>query len=229
MTVCGTLPVSRRMVMRAFFICAAVVAFLIFPSYALSRGSYSLSTVCLDNNGQHEGGRFSVPDETPQQRYRRIHRKEINARARAKRAANPDAARRRDREWRENHPEAAKESSRKTDRKRRERRMREYEANREPRLATNQAWKDRSREHISTYNRSYYHSHKVEHQARIAVRRALKAGRLVKPSNCNRCPQQTDDLIGHHHSYARENWLDVEWLCKKCHMRHHAEEKHASH
>jgi hypothetical protein len=63
------LPVSRRMVMRAFSICA-VVTLLNFPGYALSRGSDLLSTVCLDNNGQHEGGRFSMRESQLKRCYK---------------------------------------------------------------------------------------------------------------------------------------------------------------
>lgn len=61
---------SRQMGTRAFSICA-VVTFLIFPGYALSRESKSLSTVCLDNNGQHEEGRFSMPDEIVPRKHKR--------------------------------------------------------------------------------------------------------------------------------------------------------------
>lgn len=56
--------------------------------------------------------------------------------------------------------------------------------------------------------------------ARDAVYRALKEGRLLKPDHCKECPE-TQRLEGHHESYAKEHWLDVEWLCKKCHRKRH--------
>lgn len=268
--------------MRAIFICA-VVTFLIFPGYALSRGSDSLSTVRLDNDGQHEGGRFSMEDESQLKRcssceqdkplsefgnhtrskdgkrsqckqcerdYRnkestrdrqRAYRKENAETLRANqrrweqenpekvaeyhrryRDEHPEVARAASQRWRENHPDRAKEAERKNDFNRRNRRAEQYAANRDKRLARNQAWKDRSREQISEYNRAYYEAHKIEHAARLAVRKAIQRGDLIKSDICNRCPAPA--VIGHHHSYEPEFWLDVEWLCKKCHVRHHAEE-----
>lgn len=148
------------------------------------------------------------------------------ASSRRYRERNPERARANAQRWRENHPDRAKEAERKTDFNRRGRRADQYANNREERLAQNQAWKDRSREHIGEYNRAYYEAHKIEHAARLAVRKAIQRGDLVKSDICNRCPAPA--VIGHHHSYEPEYWLDVEWLCKKCHVRHHAEETYAN-
>jgi len=163
-------------------------------------------------------------NETPSQRYYRTHRDEVLAKARAKHAANPEISRQRDRRYAERNPERLKETQHRSDRKRRHSRAAQYESNRDARLTSNRKWRERSKAEISAYNSAYYQTHKVEHQARSAVKNALKEGRLVKPAGCQRCPTQTSALIGHHHSYEPQYWLDVEWLCKKCHMRHHAEE-----
>lgn len=189
-----------------------------------------------------KGATVKIPlNETKSQRYYPTHKAKILARARAKRVATLEATRQKDREyreahperyaeanrrWRENNPEAAKAAERKTDFNRREHRAEQYAANRDERLAQNQAWKDRSAEKISEYNRAYYQSHKIESAARRAVRDALRRGDLVKSDTCNRCPAPA--VIGHHHSYEPEYWLDVEWLCKKCHVRHHAEENYVN-
>jgi len=53
--------------------------------------------------------------------------------------------------------------------------------------------------------------------ARDAVYRALKDGRLVKPERCERCGEIKHNLQGHHKSYEKDRWLEVEWLCIKCH------------
>ncbi len=53
-----------------------------------------------------------------------------------------------------------------------------------------------------------------KHRARVAVQRALKAGRLTRSKNCQKCgkPAKTE---AHHHDHNEP--LAVEWLCKKCH------------
>jgi hypothetical protein len=53
--------------------------------------------------------------------------------------------------------------------------------------------------------------------ARDAVYRALKTGKLIKPDSCQDCNTETDDLQGHHESYEQDEWLNVKWLCRKCH------------
>jgi len=46
------------------------------------------------------------------------------------------------------------------------------------------------------------------------VRRAIRSGRLQKPSTCSQCGG--DGFIeGHHADYDKP--LEVEWLCTKCH------------
>lgn len=51
---------------------------------------------------------------------------------------------------------------------------------------------------------------------------------LVRATVCQRCHHPSSEIIGHHHSYEPQFWLDVEWLCKKCHVRHHAEENYVN-
>lgn len=59
---------------------------------------------------------------------------------------------------------------------------------------------------------------------RMRVGAAVRAGKLEKPDACERCGAKTW-LDGHHHDYSRP--FDVEWLCRACHMAHHAEERRA--
>lgn len=62
--------------------------------------------------------------------------------------------------------------------------------------------------------------------ARDAVRRAIKAGRMARPSACSAC--QTEAYThGHHDDYGKP--LDVRWLCKPCHEEHHRGEKYQKH
>ncbi len=65
--------------------------------------------------------------------------------------------------------------------------------------------------------------------ARVAVVRAVAIGALVRPDHCAGCgtrpPSRADGrpvIEGHHPSYERAHWLDVEWLCKSCHAARHS-------
>lgn len=52
-------------------------------------------------------------------------------------------------------------------------------------------------------------------KARAAVHYAVKTGRIVKPSACERCGEAHARLEAHHWDYHEE--LDVRWLCPPCH------------
>lgn len=58
-------------------------------------------------------------------------------------------------------------------------------------------------------------------KARIAVRAAVRQGRLHKPDRCEDCGEQFEKrlLHGHHADYDKP--LDVEWLCSLCHGKRH--------
>lgn len=61
--------------------------------------------------------------------------------------------------------------------------------------------------------------------ARMAVRKAVRSGLLVRPSCCSDCGQEAVRLDGvtaiqaHHHA-GYDKPLEVEWLCPKCHKQH---------
>lgn len=72
-----------------------------------------------------------------------------------------------------------------------------------------------------------YAKHPERHNARRAVHDALKAGTLQRPDICRGCGEP-GPVQGHHWSYGREHWLDVTWLCSRCHNSiHHAMESEA--
>ncbi len=60
-----------------------------------------------------------------------------------------------------------------------------------------------------------------KHKARTLVADALRAGRLVKPSRCQRCSAKSENLHAHHWDYHPDAALDVRWLCSKCHGEVH--------
>lgn len=58
--------------------------------------------------------------------------------------------------------------------------------------------------------------------ARAAVFRAVRSGRLRKPSRCQRC-RQSHKLSAHHNQgYIGVARLQVRWLCKQCHPKEEA-------
>lgn len=57
-------------------------------------------------------------------------------------------------------------------------------------------------------------------KANWAVFVAVRDGVLVRPETCEGCGN-SGKLHGHHWNYDEEHWLDVEWLCTKCHGKRH--------
>ena len=51
------------------------------------------------------------------------------------------------------------------------------------------------------------------------VAKAIKEGKLIKPTECSRCGKE-GWVEGHHKDYSKP--LEVEWLCRKCHRGIHA-------
>jgi len=68
-----------------------------------------------------------------------------------------------------------------------------------------------------TIQRKRYPAHKA---ARNAVYSALKKGTLTRPNHCTLCEKPCTPE-GHHESYEEGKYLDVVWLCKKCHRKRH--------
>jgi len=65
--------------------------------------------------------------------------------------------------------------------------------------------------------RGYRIKHAERHAARLAVRRAIQSGTLVRQP-CELCG--SSPTHGHHDDYSRP--LHVRWLCPKHHREHHA-------
>lgn len=61
----------------------------------------------------------------------------------------------------------------------------------------------------------------TQRAAILAVQKALRAGTLTRPLDCAWCGRRHERIEGHHPDYARP--LMVVWLCRPCHLRHHAE------
>jgi hypothetical protein len=55
--------------------------------------------------------------------------------------------------------------------------------------------------------------------ARIALREAVKAGRIIRPNQCEDCGTTEKPIQAHHADYSKP--FDVDWLCAPCHGKRH--------
>ena len=82
-------------------------------------------------------------------------------------------------------------------------------------------WKRRTKEQLAAYAREYRRRIGQKNVAYWKVKDALQAGKLQKPILCGICNQAKKLQAHHHKGYAKEFWLDVVWLCIKCHNAEH--------
>jgi hypothetical protein len=59
----------------------------------------------------------------------------------------------------------------------------------------------------------------IKRGASTMVRKAVREGKLIKPSHCSDCECEHNRLHGHHDDYSKP--LDVRWLCPTCHNQWH--------
>tara|TARA_B100001105_G_scaffold4933_1_gene3688 strand:- start:2059 stop:2490 length:432 start_codon:yes stop_codon:yes gene_type:complete len=59
-----------------------------------------------------------------------------------------------------------------------------------------------------------------KYKARGSVASALACGKLIRPDTCGHCNKYCKPHA-HHWSYKEEYWLDVIWLCLRCHSEEH--------
>ena len=69
------------------------------------------------------------------------------------------------------------------------------------------------------------YAHPIAKAARERVRRAVRAGKLVRPLVCDECGGG-GPIQGAHEDYSRP--LDVRWLCRSCHRQFDNESKIAA-
>ena len=81
-------------------------------------------------------------------------------------------------------------------------------------------WYEKNKEKRAEYFREYRKKNKVKLQAKWFVAYAIKTGVLVRQP-CEVCGT-TENVDAHHHKgYEKENWIEVEWLCKIHHREAH--------
>jgi RNA polymerase-binding transcription factor DksA len=83
---------------------------------------------------------------------------------------------------------------------------------------------DKHRESQDRGRTNYRSKHRDRVLARLKLQRAVREGKIEKPSHCEDCkaPIPKELLHGHHKSYSEP--LQVEWLCASCHHDRHIKE-----
>ena len=76
-------------------------------------------------------------------------------------------------------------------------------------------------EKLNASNAAWRSNNPHKRKAQNAANNAVRDGKLLKKTSCEHCGSE-GKLQKHHWSYEEEHWLDVVWLCTKCHGKEHA-------
>lgn len=94
-----------------------------------------------------------------------------------------------------------------------------YILNRKHQMKVNKKWREKNKDKTNQYQRKYYLDNKQKFYARKAVGRAIKSGKLIRLNYCEKCNKKCFPDAHHHKGYADKNKLNVQWLCKQCHLQ----------
>lgn len=74
-------------------------------------------------------------------------------------------------------------------------------------------------ERCRAYTQIWADANRDKCAAERAAYRAVRDGKIIRPSTCQECGA-SGRIEGHHHNgYDRAYWLDIAWLCKPCHRK----------
>lgn len=77
-------------------------------------------------------------------------------------------------------------------------------------------WSDEKKEK----RRQYEKSNPLKYHARKALSKAIERGKIIPPDQCSECGKY-GKVQGHHHNgYEKAYWLDVVFICAKCHGKY---------
>ena len=72
------------------------------------------------------------------------------------------------------------------------------------------------------YSSYYRKEHLEKSKAAQAAYRAIKSGKIIRPSKCDNCNIECKP-DAHHESYEKKDWLNLLFLCRSCHRSRHIE------
>lgn len=73
---------------------------------------------------------------------------------------------------------------------------------------------------VAQYQRKRRKQNPKKYIANSAVSNAVRDGRITKPDKCSECSAPKPQA--HHPDYSKP--LEVVWLCRSCHLKHHKKE-----
>jgi len=79
--------------------------------------------------------------------------------------------------------------------------------------------RERNRDQLNARQREYERNNPHKKRAHACVRRALRSGKLVRPTKCQKCGSEKGGMQAHHEDYSTP--LSVKWLCSMCHINLH--------
>jgi hypothetical protein len=91
----------------------------------------------------------------------------------------------------------------------------QYRSHREEYISRVTKWAGKNRDKVNANYRRYSKNNPLQASARSKVGYALKKGELVRPDRCSKCGKVCKPEA-HHPDYSKP--LEVEWLCKPCHV-----------
>ena len=71
----------------------------------------------------------------------------------------------------------------------------------------------------SSAGRQYWSNSPIKAKAHEIVKRAIKIGGLIRPTECSACPRENVRILAHHTDYSKP--LEVDWWCESCHRKFH--------
>lgn len=89
------------------------------------------------------------------------------------------------------------------------------------RVEARRNYRERNKASYLERSKTWQQANREKRAAHIMVGNAVRAGKILKPSACQRCGEASVKLDGHHEDYAKP--LDVTWLCEPCHGARHRE------
>lgn len=85
------------------------------------------------------------------------------------------------------------------------------------REATRKHYKDNKDQYLKN-QQARRQRNRLQQAAHNAVARAVKTGKLVRPSKCTKCGCDKSRIEAHHHNgYEKDHWIDVVFICTSCH------------
>lgn len=108
------------------------------------------------------------------------------------REANPEKSREHTRKWQKANPEKHRKRERK--------------------------WRESNPKKFRAITKKTREKYPEKNNARNKFRSGIRAGKIIRPTNCSRC-DFVGMIEGHHYDYSKP--FDVIWLCRKCHAKEH--------